>query len=262
MEEKIKQLSKDYWESHLPQRSYSEKLTFSKKYFDEMEVKRYDRILKYIPKVMNFQGYRNKKVLEIGCGMGTEILQFARNGAYVTAIDLTENAIKITKERFKLYGYKGGHFQVGDAENMTFKDDTFDLVYSIGVLHHTPNTEKAIREAYRVCKPNGNVLIMLYGKGWKHYLFRKFLYKLMPEENKNKDTEEFGCPILKVYSKKEAKKLFCYPVKITKWKMGPYFDWKLKAFGITLMPNFIIKIVEILNLQRIFGEHLIIEGRK
>jgi len=104
---------------------------------------------------------RGKRVLEIGCGCGSEAERFARAGASYTAVDLTNAAVSITQRRFQLGGLQG-RFAQGDAENLPFDDGSFDLVYSHGVLHHTPDTPRAIREVHRVLAPGGRAVIMLY----------------------------------------------------------------------------------------------------
>src|SRR3989338_2647216 len=252
---------KNWWENHLPQDAYSSKKINTKPYFDEQEQKRYEIYYKYFPEILKWDKWKGKKVLEIGCGGGTDILQFAKNGAIVTGIDLTQTAIQITKKRFDAYNLKGTFIQA-DAENLPFEDNNFDFVYSLGVLHHTPDTERAIREAYRVLKPNGKILIHLYAKGWKHYLLRKFYFKLMPESKKDKNTEEWGTPLLKVYSKSQFKELFPYGIKATKYRMGLFFDYKSRAFGMTLFPKPIAKLADTLRLERLFGENWVGAGIK
>lgn len=108
-----------------------------------------------------FEKARGKRVLEIGCGCGSEAERFARAGASYTAVDLTNAAVSITQRRFQLNGLNGC-FTQGDAENLPFADGSFDVVYSHGVLHHTPDTPKTIREVHRVLAPGGRALIMLY----------------------------------------------------------------------------------------------------
>ena len=252
---------RNWWENHLPQYAYSSKEINTKAYFDEQEKKRYGIYYRYFPEILQWDRWKGKSVLEIGCGVGTDLLQFAKHGAIVTGIDLTQTAIQITKKRFDAYNLKGTFIQA-DAENLPFEDNTFDFVYSLGVLHHTPDTERAIREAYRVLKPNGKILIHLYAKGWKHYLLRKFYFKLMPESKKDKNTEEWGTPLLKVYSKSQFKELFPYGIKATKYRMGLFFDYKSRAFGMTLFPKPIAKLADTLRLERLFGENWVGAGIK
>ena len=110
---------------------------------------------------VGFQETAGLRVLEIGCGCGSEAERFARAGAHYNAVDLTTAAVRITRRRFQLASLEGRFIQ-GDAENLPFADDSFDLVYSHGVLHHTPDTPRTIREVYRVLAPGGRAVVMLY----------------------------------------------------------------------------------------------------
>jgi ubiquinone/menaquinone biosynthesis C-methylase UbiE len=117
---------------------------------------------------VGFEKTKGLRVLEIGCGCGSEAERFARAGAHYTAIDLTNAAVSITRTRFQLEGLQG-RFTQGDAENLPFADSSFDLVYSHGVLHHTPDTPQTIREVHRVLAPGGRAVIMLYYRNSFNY---------------------------------------------------------------------------------------------
>jgi SAM-dependent methyltransferase len=110
-----------------------------------------------------------KEVLEIGVGLGTDFVRFARAGATVTGIDLTERSVELVRTRLQLEGLRG-RVLVADAESLPFPDASFDRVYSWGVLHHTPDTARAVREAIRVLRPGGELTLMLYGRhSWVAY---------------------------------------------------------------------------------------------
>ena len=110
---------------------------------------------------LGFEKTTGLRVLEIGCGCGSEAERFARAGAHYTAVDLTNAAVSVTRTRFQLTNVQGCFVQ-GDAENLPFADGSFDLVYSHGVLHHTPDTPRTIREIYRVLSAGGRAVVMLY----------------------------------------------------------------------------------------------------
>ncbi len=114
-------------------------------------------------RIFDYERFRSKKVLEIGCGMGCMASQWASHGADITAIDLNPVAIEKTTQRFELFGLKGNIHEV-DAETLPIADATFDFVYSWGVIHHTPGIEKAAREMYRALKPGGRLALMLYNR--------------------------------------------------------------------------------------------------
>jgi SAM-dependent methyltransferase len=111
----------------------------------------------------NFEGARGQKVLEIGVGLGADHQRFAQGGAQLWGIDLTPRAIEHTRRRLTYFGLQST-LAVGDAEALNFSDDFFDQVYAWGVLHHSPDTPKAIREVHRVLKPGGRASIMIYNK--------------------------------------------------------------------------------------------------
>src|SRR3954453_18995437 len=100
--------------------------------------------------------------------MGTDLAQFARHGAIVTDVDLSEGHLQHAQENFRLRGLTG-RFVHHDAESLPFDDNTFDLVYSNGVIHHTPNTRRAVAEIFRVLKPGGRVICMVYAESSLHY---------------------------------------------------------------------------------------------
>ena len=146
----------------------------TKEYFDEIERRRYE-LEPFILPMANFAGSRGKSVLEIGVGLGTDFVRFARAGAKVTGIDLTEHGVELVRRRLALEGLEGD-VRVADAESLPFDDASFDRVYSWGVLHHTPDTERAVREAIRVLRPGGDLCVMLYSRhSWVAYgLWVKF----------------------------------------------------------------------------------------
>lgn len=116
------------------------------------------------PEIVSFADFPSsagKRVLEIGVGMGSDFVRWARAGANVTGVDLTERAVSISRARLAEEGLPGV-VQVGDAENLPFADGSFDIVYSWGVLHHSPDTRRAIGEGQRVLAPGGRIKIMLY----------------------------------------------------------------------------------------------------
>ncbi|QOX78545.1 class I SAM-dependent methyltransferase [Trichlorobacter lovleyi] len=215
-----------------------------KAYFNEIERKRYD-FIRHIPIIARFNEFTNKKVLEVGCGVGTDGRQFAKNGAIYTGINLDEGSVSLAKEAFLVFGLSG-EIRKMNAEQMEFENAIFDHIYSCGVIHHSPNTEKIVSEMFRVLKPGGTIHVMIYNRTSINYYFeimflRKiFRYLLLPPtapkiistitgfseyklrrhqeiltgEHMNKqkwlsiNTDGPDCPLAKVYSKQEAQKLF------------------------------------------------------
>src|SRR5581483_5588066 len=139
----------------------------------EVERHRYGVYGPWMPKVMEFDQHRGKKLLEIGAGLGTDHVQFAKNGALTTDLDLSSGHLEHAKRNMALRGLEG-EFIHGDAESMPFEDEAFDVVYSNGVIHHTPNTQRVVDEMYRVLKPGGRVIVMVYAENSLHYWCKLF----------------------------------------------------------------------------------------
>lgn len=129
----------------------------------------------HIPELVPFSETRGKKVLEIGCGNGADGVMFAQAGAIYTGVDLTEAAVEATRMHFQLLGLKGT-FHKEDAEHLGFSGETFDFVYSHGVLHHTAHPERAFAEVYRVLRPGGKAVLMLYHRHSFNYYARIMTY--------------------------------------------------------------------------------------
>jgi ubiquinone/menaquinone biosynthesis C-methylase UbiE len=194
----------------------------SREFFDAIERHRYSEYAAWMPRLMEFQNFRDARLLEVGCGMGTDLLQFSRGGARCVGIDLTPRSIEITKHRFKLYGADGA-FMISDGEHLPFRDESFEVVYSNGVLHHTPDTEGAIREVHRVLRPGGVAKVMLYHRNswnyWVDIVLRRgvlngdFLRGQSVAEIMSRMVEfsdHDARPLVKVYSRREVRKLFSF----------------------------------------------------
>jgi ubiquinone/menaquinone biosynthesis C-methylase UbiE len=158
--DKLKERVRDFWQAHPCGAKFASADVGSKEFFDLVESFRYEKEW-HIPEAAGFAASDGKRVLEIGCGLGTDGVQFATAGADYTGVDLTQAAVDLARRNFELRGLTG-RFQTADAENLEFPENSFDLVYSHGVLHHTPDTARAIREVHRVLRPGGRAVVMLY----------------------------------------------------------------------------------------------------
>ena len=140
----------------------------TREYFDQIERRRYE-LEPFIHRYARFDETRGRRVLEIGTGLGTDHVQFARAGADLTGVDLTDKGVELVGRRLALEGLESD-LQVADAERLPFPDASFDVVYSWGVLHHTPDTPRAVREAVRVLRPGGRLCVMVYSRhAWVSY---------------------------------------------------------------------------------------------
>lgn len=221
----------------------------TKEFFEEAERVRY-KFHFYLPKLFTWIAEQKPKgkLLEIGCSMGTDLLQLARRGMQAHGVDLTDEGIKLAEKRFAMYEIPA-NVQVGDAENLPFSDNHFDVVYSFGVLHHTPDTQKSIDEVRRVLQPDGLAVIMLYNTRSFNYIIHRILNA--PFDGNKKDR----CPIERSYTKKQAAAMFkeYSSVKIEK----EYFMTTGFGFLWFLLPKFMHRA-----LGRIWGWHLVIKAVK
>src|SRR5256714_5363606 len=160
-----KQRAREQWAEDPCGAVYGREQEFgTREFFDEVERHRYQEYAPWMPEVMGFNVFAGQRLLEVGCGMGTDLLQFARGGAKVTGVDLTPRSIEISRHHLSLYG-QSGEFAIADCERLPFPDESFDVAYSNGVLHHTPDTAGAVREIHRVLRPGGQARVMLYHRG-------------------------------------------------------------------------------------------------
>ena len=160
--------SRAYWEADPCGAAHGEAPEGTPEFFAQVERKR-NELEPFIARYADFPLTRGQRVLEIGVGAGTDFMRFARAGADATGVDLTEHAIRLVRQRLDNEGLQA-HLQQADAEALPFEDEAFDRVYSWGVLHHTPDTARAVREAVRVLAPGGRLCVMLYARhSWVAY---------------------------------------------------------------------------------------------
>jgi ubiquinone/menaquinone biosynthesis C-methylase UbiE len=151
-----------YWNETPCGSTTSNSAPLTRRYFDEIEAYRYE-VEPEIFSFAQFTRYHGKRVLEVGVGTGTDFLQWARAGAQAYGIDLTNAAMQHVHRRLELYQLPG-QLCAGDAESLPFRSGSFDLAYSFGVIHHTPDTAAALREIMRVVRPGGRVKVMVYNR--------------------------------------------------------------------------------------------------
>jgi len=152
-----------YWNQASCGTEHTQQEKFSPEYFKQIEQHRYT-IEPEIFSFAQFTRFHGKKVLEVGIGAGTDFMQWVRAGAHAYGIDLTQKALENTKHRLELEQLKAHDLQASDAEQLPYQDNMFDLVYSWGVIHHSPNTIKCLEEIIRVTKPDGHIKIMIYNR--------------------------------------------------------------------------------------------------
>lgn len=152
-----------------------------------------------------YPAFKGKKVLDVGSGNGYVLSKYAAEGAEVFGIDITEAGIDLCRKRFELQGLSGD-FRVADAQNLSFPNDFFDCVCSMGVLHHVPDTQRAINEIFRVLKPGGRLIVMFYHRHSAKYQFKYRVLSLFTDKTMQQLVNEFdgvGNPKGVVSSRKE-----------------------------------------------------------
>ena len=217
---------KKYWNDRPCNVKHSKEEIGTKKYFDEVEKKKLTAE-PHIKTFSNFDEWNGKKVLEIGCGLATAGINFASHGADYTGVELSDESLKLAKKRFDVYQMQGKFFS-GNAEHLsTFVPiKTYDLIYSFGVIHHSPNPEKIISEIKKYMNENSILKIMLYAKNsWKNYMI---------EAGLDQPEAQYGCPIVHTYTKSDIVDLLegydiisieqdhIFPYQVEPYKRGKY----------------------------------------
>lgn len=211
--EELKKQIQTYWSENVPglAEAMKEFELGTVDFYESVDSCRY-RNESYIPPLLDSVVESGKKVLEIGFGLGTDLRYFSKKGMNAFGVDLSFSNALLTNKGFAVAGLKGKAL-TADAENLPFKNESFDLAYSCGVLHHTPDTRKAIEEIYRVLKKEGKILIMLYHKGlaYRWISLQYLLRKLYGDRTSKEDliTKKYDhTPLSKMYSKNEARAMF------------------------------------------------------
>ncbi|MEX2153550.1 MAG: class I SAM-dependent methyltransferase [Gemmatimonadaceae bacterium] len=157
----LKEQVHDYWNEEPCGTGLVTEKKYSPEYFEQLRRTRYERE----PEIMEFADFvrgRGKRVLEVGVGAGTDFAEWCRSGAEAHGVDLTEEGIAHTKTRLDAEQLSAASLRVGDAESLPHPDNHFDIVYSWGVIHHSPDTPRALGELIRVAKPGGTIKLMVY----------------------------------------------------------------------------------------------------
>jgi SAM-dependent methyltransferase len=247
---------KKFWNDRPCNVRHSNKEIGTKEYFDEVERKKF-KAEPHILNFTNFSKWQGKKVLEIGCGLATVGINFAAVGADYTGVELSESSLEIAQRRFDLYD-QPGRFYSGNAEQLSsfVPVKTYDLIYSFGVIHHSPHPEKIISEIKKYMNENSVLKIMLYAKdSWKNYMI---------ESGLDQPEAQYGCPIAKTYTKQDVVELLegyevlsieqdhIFPYQIEPYKKGEY----IKQPWFESMPDKVFRI-----LEKNLGWHLLITAK-
>lgn len=185
-----------YWNGHVHDWKVARSESGTLAFFREIEAYRFSK-LDYLPRLVNFAGYRGKRVLDVGCGVGNDLSRFCRGGADVVGVDLAEHSIDLARRNFRQRGLRG-MFQVMNGENLAFADDTFDLVYCHTVLHFTPHPARMVEELHRVLKPGGQAIVMTVNRrSWLNTMHRLARVRI----------DHLDAPVFHRYSRAEFQRL-------------------------------------------------------
>lgn len=192
----------DFWQAHVNNEYYTDAERASDAYFDQIEQRRYQTHY-HLPELFASLDGAGAALLDVGCGIGVDSIQLARRGFEVTAVDLTENALQIARQFAERRGVSID-FRAGNAESLDFGDQSFDAVYSFGVLHHTPDIAASVREVHRVLRPGGTAYVMLYHRDSLVNLVHRALRLPYESPTDRKD----HCPVVYTFSRTAARRLF------------------------------------------------------
>lgn len=245
---------REYWNTHIHDLEITAHPVGSPGFFADLDQYHFEK-LHHLLRLVDFDGYRGRRVLEVGCGAGTDLARFARGGAIVTGVDIAPASIELARRNFEQQGLQGD-FRVADGERLPFESDTFDLVYAHGVVQYTPDGQALVDDCRRVLKPGGQAIFQVYNRvSWLNALS-----KLMKVPLEHEDA-----PVLRKYSIGEFKALLRgfsevriveerFPVKSRLHK-----GWKGLAFN-----TFFVGTFNALprSLVKRFGWHLLAFCRK
>jgi SAM-dependent methyltransferase len=180
---------RDYWNRHIHDLDISTHAPGTREFFSDLEEYHFEK-LHHLPRLIDFGAYRGRRVLDVGCGAGTDLVRFAKGGAIVTGVDLSESAIELAKANVAQQGL-AADLRVADGERLPFGDGTFDLVFAHGVVQYTPDGRAMVEECRRVLKPGGEAVFQVYNRvSWLNALSKVMKVPLEHED----------APVLRTYS--------------------------------------------------------------
>jgi len=259
---------RDYWNRRPCNIRHSPEPLGTKAYFDQVEARKY-MVEPHIPGFAEFSRWQGKKVLEVGCGIGTDTINFARHGAQVTAVELSDKSLEVARKRAEVFGLQERiRFLSGNAEQLTevVRPEPFDLVYSFGVIHHSPHPGRIIEQIRKYVAPGGTVKIMVYYRySWKALwvllTYGKGQFWRWSDLVARFSEAQTGCPITYTFSRQQGRDLLekggfrvtdvrvehIFPYRIADYKEYRY----KKTWYFRWMPGPIFRCME-----RMFGWHL------
>lgn len=247
----------NYWDTRPCNIKHSSAEIGTVEYFNEVERRKYF-VEPHIVDFAKFDNWSGKQVLEVGCGIGTDAVNFARNGAIYTGIELSKESLALAKKRFEIFKLTGTFIKRNAEElNNALGNIKYDLIYSFGVLHHTPNLSLALKQIHNYCHEKSKVKIMVYASN-------SYKQKMI-EAGLDQPEAQYDCPIANTYGEGEIIEILrvngfkvtnIYQSHIFPYQVEPYKNYKyLKQPWFESMP-----IEEFKVLEKNFGWHLLIDA--
>ena len=261
---------RQFWDAHPCNIRHSPHPVGTREFFDDVERRKYF-VEPHIPAFAEFARWRGKRVLEIGCGIGTTTISFARAGASVTAIDLSPESAALTAQRARVYGVEDRvRVHVGDAEQLStiVPVDRYDLVYSFGVIHHSPHPERIVEEARRYMDAESELRLMVYSR----VSFKLFWIMLnegawdmsrIDELIARNSEAQTGCPVTYTYTPESVRRLLknyrvldVSKAHIFTWDVDAYRRYEYKKDAIWAN----VDDAELAELERELGWHMLVRA--
>lgn len=246
---------KHFWDDRPCNIRHSVKEVGTKEYFEEVTQRKYF-VENHILAFADFDSYKDKHVLEVGCGIGTAAQSFMEAGAHYTGIDVSPKSIELAQRRAELFNLKGDLFEA-DIQTLLIPDKQFDLVYSFGVLHHIVDLGSALKNIYAMLKPGGQFKLMMYAtRSWKNACIKSGLDQFEAQS---------GVPIAHTYTNQEITDILSdftnHQIKqdhIFQWNVDEYKQYRYKKEPwFEAMPEDLLR-----TLEQEFGWHLLITCEK
>lgn len=259
---------RDFWDRRPCNIRHSPQPVGTKAYFDEVEARKYF-VEPHIPRFADFARWRGKRVLELGCGIGTDTINFARAGAQVTAVDISAESLKLARKRAQVYGLADRiRFYQANGEELSnvVPVEPYDLVYAFGVVHHTPHPDRAVAELRRYLDTGGIAKVMVYHRhAWKVLeiilTHGKGRFWRLPELIASHSEAQTGCPVTFTFTRAEARQLLeGQGLRVTGLSVAHIFPYRVadyvrfryvRAWPFRFMPTIVFNA-----LERRFGWHL------
>lgn len=229
---------REYWNRRPCNIRHSSQPVGSKEYFDEVEARKYF-VEPHIPGFADFERWRGKKVLEIGCGIGTDTINFARHGAQVTVAELSDESMKVAQQRAEVFGLDEQiDFYTGNAEELTsfVPVEPQDLVYSFGVIHHSPHPERILQQATSYVTPGSTIKLMVYNRRswkvlWMVLKYGKGDFRRTRQLIAEHSEAQFGSPVTYAYTRSELREFLArYGFRVTDMFVDHIFPWRIEDY--------------------------------